>query len=114
MERSVAERAGTWRPDDPRRRVRPRRTRPATARRGATGDALPGAAPPLRRGARRGAPCPELRPYFVAPSRRWCRSPPVRKRPLGKTTLQVSELALGTWGLSGDGYGPVADVEIDR
>ncbi|WP_437549509.1 aldo/keto reductase [Sorangium sp. So ce367] len=38
----------------------------------------------------------------------------MRKRPLGKTTLQVSELALGTWGLSGDGYGPVADIEIDR
>lgn len=26
----------------------------------------------------------------------------------------VSELALGTWGLSGDGYGPVPDAEVDR
>jgi aryl-alcohol dehydrogenase-like predicted oxidoreductase len=31
----------------------------------------------------------------------------VRSRPLGKTGLQVSELALGTWGLSGDAYGKV-------
>ncbi|AUX39562.1 oxidoreductase/voltage-gated potassium channel beta-1 subunit [Sorangium cellulosum] len=38
----------------------------------------------------------------------------MRKRPLGKTTLQVSELALGTWGLSGDGYGPISSVEVDR
>ncbi|WP_437318046.1 aldo/keto reductase [Sorangium sp. So ce385] len=38
----------------------------------------------------------------------------MRKRPLGKTTLQVSELALGTWGLSGDGYGPVSELEADR
>ncbi|WP_437725450.1 aldo/keto reductase [Sorangium sp. So ce861] len=38
----------------------------------------------------------------------------MRKRPLGKTTLQVSELALGTWGLSGDGYGPVSEIEADR
>ncbi|WP_437610955.1 aldo/keto reductase [Sorangium sp. So ce834] len=38
----------------------------------------------------------------------------MRKRPLGKTTLQVSELALGTWGLSGDGYGPVSEAEADR
>ncbi|XYH99256.1 aldo/keto reductase [Sorangium sp. So ce1128] len=38
----------------------------------------------------------------------------MRKRPLGKTTLQVSELALGTWGLSSDGYGPVSEVEVDR
>ncbi|MGK4007379.1 aldo/keto reductase [Sorangium sp. So ce1036] len=38
----------------------------------------------------------------------------MRKRPLGKTTLQVSELALGTWGLSGDGYGPMVEAEIDR
>jgi aryl-alcohol dehydrogenase-like predicted oxidoreductase len=32
---------------------------------------------------------------------------PLRPRPLGKTGLVVSELSLGTWGLSGDGYGPV-------
>jgi aryl-alcohol dehydrogenase-like predicted oxidoreductase len=38
----------------------------------------------------------------------------VRKRPLGKTSLEVSELALGTWGLSGDGYGPVVFAEVDR
>ncbi|MFZ5895274.1 MAG: aldo/keto reductase [Myxococcota bacterium] len=38
----------------------------------------------------------------------------MRKRPLGKTSLEVSELALGTWGLSGDGYGPVAEAEQDR
>ena len=31
----------------------------------------------------------------------------IRPRPLGKTGLVVSELSLGTWGLSGDGYGPV-------
>ena len=30
----------------------------------------------------------------------------MRKRWLGKTGIEVSELALGTWGLSGDGYGP--------
>jgi aryl-alcohol dehydrogenase-like predicted oxidoreductase len=30
----------------------------------------------------------------------------IRARPLGKTGLVVSELSLGTWGLSGDGYGP--------
>jgi aryl-alcohol dehydrogenase-like predicted oxidoreductase len=38
----------------------------------------------------------------------------VRKRPLGKTGIEVSELSLGTWGLSGDGYGPVVEAEIDR
>lgn len=31
----------------------------------------------------------------------------MRKRPLGKTGLLVSEMSLGTWGLSGDGYGHV-------
>jgi aryl-alcohol dehydrogenase-like predicted oxidoreductase len=31
----------------------------------------------------------------------------MRKRPLGKTGLVVSELAIGTWGLSGDAYGKV-------
>ncbi|MDF2693202.1 MAG: Aldo-keto reductase [Labilithrix sp.] len=38
----------------------------------------------------------------------------MRKRPLGKTGLVVSELAIGTWGLSGDAYGKVdeADAEI--
>jgi aryl-alcohol dehydrogenase-like predicted oxidoreductase len=42
----------------------------------------------------------------------------MRKRPLGRTGLSVSELGLGTWGLSGDGYAPVTDSEqaavIDR
>jgi aryl-alcohol dehydrogenase-like predicted oxidoreductase len=33
----------------------------------------------------------------------------MRKRPLGKTGLLVSELAIGTWGLSGDAYGPTED-----
>src|SRR5580692_7294700 len=35
----------------------------------------------------------------------------IRARPLGKTGLVVSELSLGTWGLSGDAYGPV-DAEV--
>lgn len=38
----------------------------------------------------------------------------MRKRPLGSTGLEVSELAIGTFGLSGDGYGPVKDTEVDR
>jgi aryl-alcohol dehydrogenase-like predicted oxidoreductase len=37
----------------------------------------------------------------------------MRQRDLGKTGLKVSELALGTWGLSGDGYGPVPEAEQD-
>jgi aryl-alcohol dehydrogenase-like predicted oxidoreductase len=37
----------------------------------------------------------------------------MRQRDLGKTGLKVSELALGTWGLSGDGYGPVPETEQD-
>lgn len=37
----------------------------------------------------------------------------MRTRKLGKTGLSVSELGLGTWGLSGDGYGPVADQDQD-
>ncbi len=38
----------------------------------------------------------------------------MHKRPLGKTGLVVSELAIGTWGLSGEAYGPVeeADAEV--
>src|SRR5260221_2937689 len=38
----------------------------------------------------------------------------MRLRPLGKTGLSVSELSLGTWGLSGDGYGPVPEDEQER
>ena len=37
----------------------------------------------------------------------------MRKRPLGSTGLDVSELSLGTWGLSGEGYGPVPESEQD-
>jgi aryl-alcohol dehydrogenase-like predicted oxidoreductase len=37
----------------------------------------------------------------------------MRKRPLGKTGLVVSELAIGTWGLSGDAYGPVDDADAE-
>ncbi len=38
----------------------------------------------------------------------------MRRRRLGRTELQVSELALGTWGLSGDGYGSIPEGEADR
>lgn len=38
----------------------------------------------------------------------------MRKRQLGKSGLEVSELALGTWGLSGDAYGPLPDGDVDR
>lgn len=38
----------------------------------------------------------------------------MRKRPLGTTGVEVSELTLGTWGLSGDGYGAIVDAEADR
>ncbi len=38
----------------------------------------------------------------------------MRKRPLGKTGLRVSELALGTWGLSGDGYGAIDEGVAER
>lgn len=38
----------------------------------------------------------------------------MRKRDLGKTSLRVSELALGTWGLSGGGYGKVAETESEK
>jgi aryl-alcohol dehydrogenase-like predicted oxidoreductase len=38
----------------------------------------------------------------------------VRLRPLGKTGLRISEMALGTWGLSGDAYGPVDEREQEH
>lgn len=38
----------------------------------------------------------------------------MRKRPFLGTQSKVTELALGTWGLSGDGYGPVPEAEQDR
>jgi aryl-alcohol dehydrogenase-like predicted oxidoreductase len=38
----------------------------------------------------------------------------MRERLLGKTGFSVSELALGTWGLSGDGYGPVPEADQDK
>jgi aryl-alcohol dehydrogenase-like predicted oxidoreductase len=37
----------------------------------------------------------------------------VQKRELGATGIQVSALALGTWGLSGEGYGPVPESDQD-
>lgn len=38
----------------------------------------------------------------------------VQQRPLGYLPLPCSELGLGTWGLSGDGYGPVTAEEQTR
>lgn len=37
----------------------------------------------------------------------------MRKRPLGNTGLVVTELGLGTWGLSGDGYSPLPEADQD-
>jgi aryl-alcohol dehydrogenase-like predicted oxidoreductase len=37
----------------------------------------------------------------------------MRRRSLGKTGIEIPELCLGTWGLSGDGYGPVEEVDQD-
>lgn len=38
----------------------------------------------------------------------------MRLRTLGTTGIEVSELSLGTWGLSGEAYGPVAEAEAVR
>jgi aryl-alcohol dehydrogenase-like predicted oxidoreductase len=38
----------------------------------------------------------------------------VRTRALGETGITISELTLGTWGLSGEAYGPVDAIERDR
>jgi aryl-alcohol dehydrogenase-like predicted oxidoreductase len=38
----------------------------------------------------------------------------MRKRPLGKTGLVVSELAIGTWGLSGEPYGKVEEADAEK
>ena len=37
----------------------------------------------------------------------------MRKRPLGKTGLVVSELAIGTWALAGESYGPVEEADAE-
>lgn len=37
----------------------------------------------------------------------------MRKRPLGRTGLAVPELAIGTWGLSGDAYGKVDEADAE-
>ena len=38
----------------------------------------------------------------------------MRKRPLGKTGMVVSELAIGTWGLAGEAYGPVDEADAEK
>jgi aryl-alcohol dehydrogenase-like predicted oxidoreductase len=38
----------------------------------------------------------------------------MRRRTLGKTGIELPELSLGTWGLSGDGYGHVEDADQDQ
>lgn len=37
----------------------------------------------------------------------------MRRRSLGKTGIEIPELCLGTWGLSGDAYGPVEEADQD-
>ena len=57
--------------------------------------------------------CASLSPFPVA-VKRVLASTGVRKRPLGKTGLVVSELALGTWGLSGEPYGAVEAEDAEK
>ncbi|MBX3192562.1 MAG: aldo/keto reductase [Labilithrix sp.] len=38
----------------------------------------------------------------------------MRKRPLGKTGLVVSELAIGTWGLGGEAYGALEEADAEK
>lgn len=38
----------------------------------------------------------------------------MRRRSLGKTGLEIPELSLGTWGLSGDAYGAVDETDQDQ
>ena len=38
----------------------------------------------------------------------------MRRRTLGKTGIEIPELCLGTWGLSGDAYGVVEETEQDQ
>jgi len=38
----------------------------------------------------------------------------MRRRTLGQTGIELPELCLGTWGLSGDGYGPVDETDQDQ
>ena len=42
-----------------------------------------------------------------------CYTASMRHRLLGSTGISVSELGLGTWGLSGDGYSPLPEAEQD-
>ncbi len=37
----------------------------------------------------------------------------MRRRPFPQLSTELTELSLGTWGLSGDAYGPIADAEAD-
>jgi len=38
----------------------------------------------------------------------------MRKRPLGKTGIVVSELAIGTWGLAGEPYGKIEPADAEK
>jgi aryl-alcohol dehydrogenase-like predicted oxidoreductase len=42
-----------------------------------------------------------------------CYTGKMQKRLLGSTGISVSELGLGTWGLSGDGYSPLPEADQD-